>query len=228
MLIDLSELASTARARGRRRAARGPSTAMLCTGTQRLPLLGKMQLAALLSSSRTVSPPQRDCWSNANGFDLPVSSDPLQLYSSVPRRRAPPRPPRAPVSRPPALKTDEALTVDASPSGAFTVSVGGKRAFTHSPADAWLKCAACVDGDPAGPTISGLAPLTLSAHRELNGSDARGDFRAHEWTWLFTEAFPLDPFGCKGCYFLVFVPTIREIRDFNREIYGTNRESVIL
>eukprot|EP01052_Picozoa_sp_SAG31_P002836 SAG31_NODE_103_length_25164_cov_12.124317_4_plen_42_part_00 len=24
--------------------------------------------------------------------------------------------------------------------------------------------------------------------------------------------------GCKGCYFLVFVPTIREIRDFYREM----------
>eukprot|EP01052_Picozoa_sp_SAG31_P048228 SAG31_NODE_9998_length_1198_cov_2.047316_2_plen_84_part_00 len=32
----------------------------------------------------------------------------------------------------------------------------------------------------------------------------------------------------EGCYFLVFVPTIREIRDFNREKYGTNRESVAL
>eukprot|EP01052_Picozoa_sp_SAG31_P004503 SAG31_NODE_187_length_20848_cov_22.521953_9_plen_214_part_00 len=30
----------------------------------------------------------------------------------------------------------------------------------------------------------------------------------------------------KGCYFLVFCATIREIRDFNREKYGTNRESV--
>eukprot|EP01052_Picozoa_sp_SAG31_P030304 SAG31_NODE_3096_length_4680_cov_1.703995_9_plen_76_part_00 len=34
----------------------------------------------------------------------------------------------------------------------------------------------------------------------------------------------------EGCYFLVFVqlPGIREIRDFNREKYGTNRESVTL
>eukprot|EP01052_Picozoa_sp_SAG31_P032861 SAG31_NODE_3649_length_4028_cov_2.261644_2_plen_200_part_00 len=30
----------------------------------------------------------------------------------------------------------------------------------------------------------------------------------------------------KGGYFLVSVPTVREIRDFNREIYGTNRESI--
>eukprot|EP01052_Picozoa_sp_SAG31_P016321 SAG31_NODE_1076_length_10037_cov_8.357818_8_plen_136_part_00 len=29
-------------------------------------------------------------------------------------------------------------------------------------------------------------------------------------------------------YFLVFVPTIREIRDFNPEIHGTNRESVTM
>eukprot|EP01052_Picozoa_sp_SAG31_P019087 SAG31_NODE_1379_length_8582_cov_17.482848_4_plen_298_part_00 len=29
-------------------------------------------------------------------------------------------------------------------------------------------------------------------------------------------------------YFLVFVPTIREIRDFNREKYGTDRESVTM
>eukprot|EP01052_Picozoa_sp_SAG31_P035625 SAG31_NODE_4326_length_3354_cov_11.627035_2_plen_77_part_00 len=33
---------------------------------------------------------------------------------------------------------------------------------------------------------------------------------------------------CKGCYFLVFVPTIREIRDFYREMQRTNRESAIL
>eukprot|EP01052_Picozoa_sp_SAG31_P033472 SAG31_NODE_3788_length_3881_cov_1.735590_5_plen_108_part_00 len=32
----------------------------------------------------------------------------------------------------------------------------------------------------------------------------------------------------KGCYFLVFWATIREIRDFYREMYGTNRESVTL
>eukprot|EP01052_Picozoa_sp_SAG31_P024575 SAG31_NODE_2099_length_6447_cov_8.302615_7_plen_191_part_00 len=30
----------------------------------------------------------------------------------------------------------------------------------------------------------------------------------------------------KGCYFLVFVPTLREIRDFYREMQRTNRESV--
>eukprot|EP01052_Picozoa_sp_SAG31_P011638 SAG31_NODE_662_length_13028_cov_3.364529_14_plen_149_part_00 len=29
----------------------------------------------------------------------------------------------------------------------------------------------------------------------------------------------------KGCYFLVFVPTSGEIRDFYREMYRTNRES---
>ena len=93
------------------------------------------------------------------------------------------------------LKTDD-LTVDASASGSFIISTNGKPAFTHSPDDAWLKCAACVVGDPAGPTITGLAPLTLSAHRTFNGSDARGAFAAHEWTWEFVEAFPLDPFGC--------------------------------
>eukprot|EP01052_Picozoa_sp_SAG31_P022937 SAG31_NODE_1852_length_7072_cov_12.649792_5_plen_313_part_00 len=32
----------------------------------------------------------------------------------------------------------------------------------------------------------------------------------------------------EGCYFLVFVPTIRETRYFNRETYGTNRESVCI
>eukprot|EP01052_Picozoa_sp_SAG31_P013746 SAG31_NODE_835_length_11646_cov_11.142201_6_plen_117_part_00 len=32
----------------------------------------------------------------------------------------------------------------------------------------------------------------------------------------------------EGRYFLVFVPTIREIRDFSREKYGTDRESVTL
>eukprot|EP01052_Picozoa_sp_SAG31_P027347 SAG31_NODE_2553_length_5503_cov_24.613064_4_plen_118_part_00 len=32
----------------------------------------------------------------------------------------------------------------------------------------------------------------------------------------------------KGCYFFVFVPTIREIRDFYREMQRTNRESIIL
>jgi hypothetical protein len=119
----------------------------------------------------------------------------------------PPPPPCAPHCAPPPappalgvpvqpLKTDD-LTVDASPSGAFIISTNGEPRFTHSPADAWLKCAACVVGDPAGPTITGLAPLALSAHRTFNGSDAsRGAFAAHEWTWEFTEAFPLDPFGC--------------------------------
>eukprot|EP01052_Picozoa_sp_SAG31_P043087 SAG31_NODE_7066_length_1798_cov_2.214244_2_plen_201_part_00 len=33
---------------------------------------------------------------------------------------------------------------------------------------------------------------------------------------------------CEGGYFLVFVPTIQEIRDFSREKCGTNRESVTL
>eukprot|EP01052_Picozoa_sp_SAG31_P022595 SAG31_NODE_1804_length_7234_cov_3.340855_2_plen_191_part_00 len=46
-----------------------------------------------------------------------------------------------------------------------------------------------------------------------------------------------DPFGTgepwayhigKGGYFLVFVPTIREIRDFYREMQRTNRESITL
>eukprot|EP01052_Picozoa_sp_SAG31_P030070 SAG31_NODE_3053_length_4739_cov_24.623060_2_plen_271_part_00 len=32
----------------------------------------------------------------------------------------------------------------------------------------------------------------------------------------------------KGCYFLVFVPTIREIRDFYREMQRTNRESITI
>eukprot|EP01052_Picozoa_sp_SAG31_P003966 SAG31_NODE_159_length_21911_cov_12.220750_2_plen_179_part_00 len=32
----------------------------------------------------------------------------------------------------------------------------------------------------------------------------------------------------EGCYFFVCVPTIREIRDFNREEYGTNRERVCI
>ena len=116
----------------------------------------------------------------------------------------PPPPPCAPHCAPPAppalgvppMKTDD-LTVDAvGPSGAFTISTNGTPCFTHSPDDAWLKCAACVVRDPTGPTITGLAPLTLSAHRTWNGTDARGAFAAHEWTWQFTEAFPLDPFGC--------------------------------
>eukprot|EP01052_Picozoa_sp_SAG31_P017866 SAG31_NODE_1240_length_9167_cov_4.729599_10_plen_64_part_00 len=32
----------------------------------------------------------------------------------------------------------------------------------------------------------------------------------------------------KGCCFLVFVPTIREIRDFYREMQRTNRESITM
>eukprot|EP01052_Picozoa_sp_SAG31_P009380 SAG31_NODE_490_length_14932_cov_9.350300_17_plen_180_part_00 len=36
------------------------------------------------------------------------------------------------------------------------------------------------------------------------------------------------PASCERCYLLGFCATIREIRDFNREKYGTNRESVAL
>eukprot|EP01052_Picozoa_sp_SAG31_P001851 SAG31_NODE_62_length_28678_cov_21.548270_22_plen_200_part_00 len=42
------------------------------------------------------------------------------------------------------------------------------------------------------------------------------------------DGFAHSDFACKGCYFLVFVSTIREIRDFYREMQRTNRESVIL
>ena len=44
-----------------------------------------------------------------------------------------------------------------------------------------------------------MAPLILparSGYKQWNGTDAVGAFMAHEWTWQYTEAFPMDPFGC--------------------------------
>ncbi len=102
------------------------------------------------------------------------------------------------------------MEVTASPDGAFVISCTSQHSgvqrrhaqLSHSPADAWVKCASCVKPEPNNPSdpaaggFPGLAPLTLYGHRQFNGTDSTGSFVAYEWTWHFTESFPLDPFGC--------------------------------
>ena len=91
------------------------------------------------------------------------------------------------------------IEVAAEPSGAFVVSAGGRPQFTHSPDDAWLKCAGCVVPGSGGlKGFEGLAPLTLSAHRNFSGADPVGGYAAHEWTWDYTVSWPLDPTGCNS------------------------------
>eukprot|EP01052_Picozoa_sp_SAG31_P033311 SAG31_NODE_3746_length_3928_cov_4.375555_1_plen_59_part_00 len=58
----------------------------------------------------------------------------------------------------------------------------------------------------------------MSNHRRLREAALRGD--AASLQRLIERG--------KGCHFLVLVPTIRETRDFYREMQRTDRESIIL
>eukprot|EP01052_Picozoa_sp_SAG31_P009732 SAG31_NODE_518_length_14674_cov_39.604803_8_plen_91_part_00 len=82
--------------------------------------------------------------------------------------------------------------------------------------------------------ISGFAAASVPAYYQLRG-DLRNTQRLIDRSvdqlreTVIGETKELQTrINGKGCYFLVFVPTIREIRDFYREMRRTNRESVIL
>eukprot|EP01052_Picozoa_sp_SAG31_P041318 SAG31_NODE_6233_length_2108_cov_4.439522_2_plen_156_part_00 len=76
--------------------------------------------------------------------------------------------------------------------------------------------AATAEGKASASTTSPMASQPLPPE-QLAGFEAIAT----------NEVIDLSRIG-KRCYFLVFVPTIREIRDFYREMQRTNRESVIL
>lgn len=90
------------------------------------------------------------------------------------------------------------LSARVESSGSFVILAGNEPQFSHSPKDAWLKCATCVAhvSDPASATVTGLAPVELREYRQYHGSDAIGNFTAHQWTWIYVMAFPADPVGC--------------------------------
>eukprot|EP01052_Picozoa_sp_SAG31_P015768 SAG31_NODE_1022_length_10309_cov_9.623874_5_plen_103_part_00 len=58
----------------------------------------------------------------------------------------------------------------------------------------------------------------------VNAGHSSDDKQVTEQQQLMRMQFAVEVRSC----FLVFVPTIREIRDFYREMYRTNRESVTM
>jgi hypothetical protein len=166
---------------------------------------------------RRARPTAQQPWPRAVVTVLPSTMMALLVVAAVAMVPIVPSPPPPPSSRLTAGAGEDSgptvpqtsVEVTASPDGAFVISRtsqhGGQRRhaeLSHSPADAWVKCASCVKPEPNNPSdpaaggFAGLAPLTLYGHRQFNGTDSTGSFVAYEWTWHFTESFPLDPFGC--------------------------------